>query len=195
VIIYCITNKRSGKQYVGQTVGTMSRRWYWHKLYARSGSTAALHQAIMKYGEDSFTIEQLCVAASRQELSEKEAFYISQLKTVAPNGYNLTSGGESYSVSNELRCRQAIACSGWHHTSSAKQKISTAGRGRNVSIETCRRMSASGKKTHCVRGHPLDEVNTYVSPIGARCCLTCCYLAYVRRGRVKDLPERLKCYV
>jgi hypothetical protein len=159
-----------------------------------TGSTAALHQAIRKYGEDHFTVEQIDRATSREELSKKEAFYIAQLRTIAPGGYNLTSGGESYSMSPELRHRQSISCSGWHHTEETKQKISVAGRGRNVPIETCCRMSDSHRKTHCKRGHLLDEVNRYAAPTGAHCCLTCAYLSAIKRGMVKNLPEKLRCY-
>jgi hypothetical protein len=29
------------------------------------------------------------------------------------------------------------------------------------------------RKTHCLRGHPFDDANTYVNPAGARVCRTC----------------------
>jgi hypothetical protein len=46
-------------------------------------------------------------------------------------------------------------------------------------------------KEFCPRGHPYDDVNTYIRPgDGARVCWTCCYLAQ----KVK-LPEHLRKYV
>lgn len=31
----------------------------------------------------------------------------------------------------------------------------------------------NAEKTHCIHGHPFDEVNTYVSKTGSRQCLAC----------------------
>ena len=33
--------------------------------------------------------------------------------------------------------------------------------------------AANGRKTHCLRGHPFDEQNTYMRPEGGRRCRTC----------------------
>lgn len=33
--------------------------------------------------------------------------------------------------------------------------------------------AANAKKTHCKRGHPYDEKNTYINPNGARSCRVC----------------------
>lgn len=121
-VIYVITNTVNGKQYVGQTTRTLAVRWYYHIRSSRDGSTGALPHAILKHSAEAFKIEQIDIASSLEELNKKEAHYILQLKTLAPYGYNLTSGGEGFKVSEET-----------------KQKISKAGAGRAVSIETRRK--------------------------------------------------------
>lgn len=40
-------------------------------------------------------------------------------------------------------------------------------------LENTRRGRGHGKETHCPRGHPYDEVNTYVTPVGRRQCRVC----------------------
>src|SRR5690349_18749325 len=37
-------------------------------------------------------------------------------------------------------------------------------------------------KTHCIRGHPFDEANTYYRPKGTRLCRTCIRLGLYRRA-------------
>ncbi len=33
--------------------------------------------------------------------------------------------------------------------------------------------SINTRKTHCIHGHPFDEINTYLRPTGGRTCRTC----------------------
>lgn len=51
------------------------------------------HSAIRKYGEDAFEISIIEEVQDRNLLDEKEVYYISLYNTLAPNGYNLTPGG------------------------------------------------------------------------------------------------------
>ena len=133
-IIYCATNTVSGKQYVGQTTQPLEMRWRHHVKVARNGSPCALHGAIRKYGVAMFKIEQIDFAGTLEELNEKEALYILQLKTLVPSGYNLTTGGGQYEISEETR-----------------QKLSKAALGRVLSHETCRRHSTA------LVGHSVSE--------------------------------------
>ena len=43
-------------------------------------------------------------------------------------------------------------------------------------------------KTHCVNGHPFDEVNTYVRSDGSRQCRTCRRASYLRHIDAKNHP-------
>jgi hypothetical protein len=54
-----------------------------------------------------FNVEQIDFAESSKELNKKEVFHIMRLKTLAPRGYNLTTGGEGYNVSEETRKKQS----------------------------------------------------------------------------------------
>ena len=101
MIIYKITNLVNGKCYVGQTVGTLEARW---KRHCSDGSKCpAIHSAIVKYGVNNFRVEVIDTATSQDELNEKEAYWISTLNTISPNGYNLQNGGVRTQLSEESR--------------------------------------------------------------------------------------------
>lgn len=91
--IYAAKCKINGKIYVGQTSGTIERRWRAHIFDARHGdSQPKLNRAIRKYGEDSF--EVVCLEEIQNaKLNEREIFWIAKLDTYC-NGYNCTFGGE-----------------------------------------------------------------------------------------------------
>lgn len=97
-IIYLVTNKRTGKQYVGLTVMTLERRWQYHLEQAsaeRITSEASLHAAIREFGPDAFTITKLDTGKTKDDLEKKERRWIKKKKTLVPAGYNITLGGES----------------------------------------------------------------------------------------------------
>jgi group I intron endonuclease len=118
--VYLITNKVNGKQYIGQTVRPLHLRWNSHTYAAREGAKFALPLAILKYGASFFTMESLHVCESQEEMDFVECFYIALLDTMAPNGYNLTPGGEHPVLTDE-----------------SKKKMSLAKQGRCVNPETC----------------------------------------------------------
>ena len=88
MIVYKITNAANGKIYVGQTIHSLTTRWHYHIKAALKGSTCAIHSAIRKYGRETFIVEELAVGDSLEDLNQKEAYYIVQLNTLAPAGYN-----------------------------------------------------------------------------------------------------------
>lgn len=49
---------------------------------------------------------------------------------------------------------------------------------------------ARARQTHCKRGHPFDDENTYVSSRGHRACKTCNRIAALRRYHEKAAPGR-----
>lgn len=107
--IYKITCLVDNKIYIGQTVKKIKTRWTQHLCQVKyvGGSNRKicryLHTAIKKYGPENFKIEPLYVANSIEDLNEKEIFYIKTLNSLAPNGYNLQTGGQSRGVSDETR--------------------------------------------------------------------------------------------
>ncbi len=92
--IYKITNKINNKIYIGQTIHTLLYRWNNHIRASNRGSNIYFHKAIRKYGKDSFNIEKLADAFSKEELNSLEIQYIKQYNSLAPNGYNTSTGGE-----------------------------------------------------------------------------------------------------
>lgn len=76
MIIYKATNKVNGKSYIGQTIQTIQRRAYCHKLNAINGSKTYFHNAIRKYGFDSFVWQVIEICQSKEELDEMEFHYI-----------------------------------------------------------------------------------------------------------------------
>ena len=109
MIVYLITNLANGKKYVGQTIQPLKRRWDFH-VCKRSGCLA-LKAAMQKYGKDNFKIEEIYRAASLEELCRKEKEFIASLNTLAPNGYNLTTGGDRPVYSDESRKKMSESAS------------------------------------------------------------------------------------
>ena len=93
--IYLVVNKVNGKRYIGQTVQTLKKRWSSHGSDAKRGrGPHALVHALLKYGKENFSIRTLKVCSTRKQLNTLERAFIVKLKTKAPNGYNITDGGD-----------------------------------------------------------------------------------------------------
>lgn len=92
-IIYLITNRINGKMYVGQTTTPLSYRFTNHKSDARNNRGYYLASAIRRYGEENFTISVI-LECNECDLNINEIEQIKLLNTKAPNGYNLTDGGD-----------------------------------------------------------------------------------------------------
>ena len=97
-LIYVITHTESSRQYVGQTKEkTVEDRWDLHILEAYKNSKKTVRpiiKAIQACGPDAFTHTRLDDARSHAELNEKEVLWIERLKTLKPNGFNATRGGQ-----------------------------------------------------------------------------------------------------
>lgn len=93
--IYVITNKINNKQYVGKTLQSVKERFSEHLYRLKYGkhNHLPLYAAFVKYGIDNFIIEEK-EEVTVEQLDVQESFWIKELNTLAPNGYNLTLGGE-----------------------------------------------------------------------------------------------------
>lgn len=96
--IYKITNKNNNKIYIGQSIN-IEERW---KKHIYSPSNSLIHQAIVKYGVQSFAFEILEECASEQ-LNEREKYWIAYYNSVIPFGYNKTEGGDSANLDENTR--------------------------------------------------------------------------------------------
>jgi group I intron endonuclease len=149
--IYCIENLENGMKYIGMSSGIDSYRLFNHKSMLKRNvhHNTYLQNAYNKYGKNAFKfwIVEKC---DKDNLPKREMFYIKEWNTKAPNGYNLTSGGDGgYNPSQETREKQSKAKLGTQnalgHTVSqeARKRMSLAK--RNMSAETKAKMSNSAK--------------------------------------------------
>ena len=92
--IYCITNLINGKQYVGKTTYSVTKRFQEHRTdcQKRKNEKRPLYSAMRKYGIENFSIETL-ISCEEEELSSYEILFIQKLNTYH-NGYNATKGGD-----------------------------------------------------------------------------------------------------
>ena len=94
MVIYCIENKLNNKKYVGITKGCMLSRFKTHKRIAKYKETKQhLHKAMVQDGIDNFIVYEIDTADSKEQLFEKEKYWIQKLDT-KNSGYNETDGGE-----------------------------------------------------------------------------------------------------
>ena len=100
--IYKIRNKINGKCYIGQTKRKkVNKRWSEHKRKDYKKCTA-LHSAFEKYGRENFEFSIIIICFDEDRF-KYEKYYIKKMNTLSPNGYNLTTGGEDGSWSDEMR--------------------------------------------------------------------------------------------
>ena len=119
------------------------------------GSGILLKKAIHKYGRENFTCRILEWCETREELSERERFYISSLNAVVGNDfYNINDGGlgghgEHYV--QPVTQKQLDALEAGRHlpaSDNLKKKLSAIRTGIEVSEETRQKLRAAstGKK-------------------------------------------------
>jgi group I intron endonuclease len=151
--IYCIKHTESGKQYVGQSINCFER---WKQHITPRKKSAGIKGAIMKYGVDAFEFKIL-EECKREELNEREVYWIAELGTLSPGGYNLNGGGGATTiVSEELRQKissvMKIKASRAPKSNESKMKMSesqknnSVNKGRIHSEESRRNMSMARKE-------------------------------------------------
>ena len=89
IYIYKRTNLINNKVYIGQTINNPEIRWK-----AEDTSQQAIGVAVRTYGSENFLNEIIDYASSREELNEKEKYWISYYDSNnKEKGYNRTKGG------------------------------------------------------------------------------------------------------
>jgi group I intron endonuclease len=117
IAIYTITNTLNNKSYIGIS-SDLKRRWREHKN--PDGKCTNLHNAIKKYGYNLFVFKHIADAFTWKYACEIEKELIIDFNTKAPNGYNLTLGGDG--------------TLGFKHTAEEKQRRSERCPTRNPDI-------------------------------------------------------------
>ena len=107
-VIYGIENLIDHKIYVGQTIVKLETRIAKHK-----SADTLLGRAIRKYGWDgNFIYITLEECETREQLNEREIYWIKKLNSKYPNGYNLNEGGGGnlgYPCSEEAKAKISAA--------------------------------------------------------------------------------------
>ena len=158
--IYRITDLTNGKCYIGQH--KYDKPMLDPKYH---GSSCILKNQIKKHPEN-FLEDLIFIAATLDELNYFETYFIEHLNTLHPNGYNLNTGGDQRSASDEFKSKmRAIqtgkprseetkkkisdSLKGHKRSEETRQKMSDAQKGKNVSEETRQKMSDAQKGKRC----------------------------------------------
>lgn len=170
MFVYKFTHIASGKSYIGQTIQDPNHRRLEHIADSRHTTKHYhFHNALRKYGIDSFNFEVIATATSIEELNHLEDFYAT-LFDCYQNGYNIRKAGGNKLHSDESKKRMSEAqkiahakrkaegrnkfvktkkTSGWKWTNEQKLKI----KGMNVIKVNCPHCDKEGQKTAMLRWH------------------------------------------
>jgi group I intron endonuclease len=130
--IYIITCTVNAKQYVG-IAADLEKRWKQHRN--TNGSSPYLHKAVKKYGIDSFVFSHIADAFDEESACAIERLLVAEHNTKAPNGYNLTAGGEGlFNPSEDVR--KKIAEANKNRSVESRQSMSKKLTGKKLSEET-----------------------------------------------------------
>ena len=145
-VVYLITNNVNGKVYVGKTVHTLKERWRPHLYWAKRGFKGmVLYSAIRKYGNEAFSIKELGVANTPEELNALERLQIACHGSTDPRvGYNMTVGGDGGPLTPEARANLSRSVRA-AMTTSVREKISAATKAV-LTPEVRKKMSEAAKK-------------------------------------------------
>ena len=94
MVVYEIENLTNGKKYIGATSNYRARI----RTHMTGRGGGYIGNAIQKYGKQYFKARVIDKAVNPQDLMELEKYHIATTRTRAPNGYNLTNGGELNNV-------------------------------------------------------------------------------------------------
>lgn len=147
--IYLVTNTITKKQYIGQTVQKdINSRWKQHKSLSPKLIGRYLLDSYKKYGISNFKFQIVCICFD-EDIDYLEKYYIQKFNTLAPNGYNLTSGGKHRYLSQESKDKIRNTLSGKLGkpcSEETKKKISLANMG-NKNGNFKKKMSNEQRKT------------------------------------------------
>lgn len=162
-LIYKIENKINGKLYIGQTTCPKNRKkQHFSKTFH---GNPALDRAVLKYGRNNFDFSILEELETLDESNEREPFWIKELNSLVPNGYNLKEGGDAGGPdSSETRQKKSLSKQGEKnsfygkkHSEEAKIKISKSKMGKKLQLTEGELLRRRNQKTFLGKTHSLES--------------------------------------
>ena len=139
--IYLITDTTNGMKYTG--------KHHYHiegQLDPSYHGSGTIIKNIYKKRPETLREEYIKTCYSEEELCSDEQYYIKLFKTLWPNGYNLTEGGDGGEIPcEEIRKKISKAHKGKHLSDETKKKMSESRKGRHFSDETKKKLSELNK--------------------------------------------------
>lgn len=130
--IYKILNNINGKIYIGKTEKSIEDRWKKHLLCVKNKVNRYLYDAMNKYGIDNFSISEIEKCNSREELNEREKYWIKLYNSINKDfGYNMQEGGLGGKQPQDIIDRVRLKKKGFRHSETTKLKMSTSKKGKH----------------------------------------------------------------
>ena len=131
--IYLITNTVNNKRYVGQTLcEDIETRWKQHKIHKPRSVGGYIYNAYKKYGIDKFKFQIICICFD-EDCNRFEEEYIKNMNTLAPNGYNLQTGGNNFRTHPDTKKKLSEINTGKKLSEITKKKLSELSKGEKNS--------------------------------------------------------------
>jgi len=119
----------NGKKYIGITSKTAKERFVKH--CSKHSCCVYLKRAIEKYGKENVVITVLAVADDWELLCLAEQEAIEKFNTAAPNGYNITLGGNGiYGLTMNSETKHKMSNYAKNRTATHRYRISLSNKGR-----------------------------------------------------------------
>lgn len=170
--IYVISSP-SGKIYIGQCVQYLSNGNKWgyinrfksHIRDAYSGGRdycRLLNHAIRKYGPDKMIVEKV-LECSIDELDELEKYHIETYGSLAPHGYNLTTGGSNSRQSDETKEKRRLSMIGKNLGKIYPRAIRKRTEDKTLPKYLRSYIDKSGKQGYRIQHHPHLKNKSFLS--------------------------------
>ena len=194
MLIYQAKNLKNKHIYIGQTINSFEDRIKKHLSATKTICNTYFSRAIKKYGEENFEWSILEDNISHiNKMNWFEKFCIAYYDTLAPNGYNLESGGENYSVSDDTRKKMSKSAKKRKRlpvSDKTRKAISEANKGRIFSNNHCKNLSEAGKGRIQSKDH--KRKNSEANMGEKNGMSKGCFIMGVRYGSLSEASRELK---
>ena len=181
MIIYKVTNISNNKIYIGKTIQDFEKYKRTHISNALNNVDSkygrkprVFYNAIRKHGYENFEWEILEICQNKNELNEKEIFYIEKYNSYS-TGYNMTKGGDGgngttpYIRNEEIKEKISLSLKGHKRSQESIQKQIKSMSGENHPLfgighkkESIEKM----KKSKTGKNNPMSKCFKITSPNG-----------------------------